>query len=152
MSKYKLIQLTNSNILNVAANTFLPLGSITRRVNSTTDNFATFEVASSFADTVTVTEPGYYKVTYNGSLSAAAAGIVSVAMLVNNSTVYSVMETAAAENDLVNINLEYILRVCPNCCSSPYNCPVNINFELGDTALSATVASTSNVIVEKVYG
>ena len=152
MSKYKLIQLTNNNILNIAENTYLPLGTVTRRVNSTTDNFATFDVASSYADTVTITEPGYYKVTYNGTLSAAAAGIVSVAMLANTSTVFSVMETAAAENDLVNITLEYVLRVCPNCCSSPYNFPVNINFELGDTALSATTVSTSNVIVEKVYG
>lgn len=151
MSKYKLIQLTNSSIGAIDANTLLPLGIVTRRINSACD-CPTFQVASSNADTVYINEPGYYKVTYSATFTAAAAGNVSVSLLTNQATVYTVTEEATAAEDIVNVTLPYVIRVCPNSCSSPYNCPMAVQFKLGDTALGITPdPSTANLIIERVY-
>jgi hypothetical protein len=151
MSKYKLIQLTNSSIGAIDANTLLPLGIVTRRINSACD-CPTFQVASSTADTVYINEPGYYKVTYSATFTAAAAGNVSVSLLTNQATVYTVTEEATAAEDIVNVTLPYVIRVCPNSCSSPYNCPMTVQFKLGDTALGITPdPSTANLIIERVY-
>lgn len=151
MSKYKLIQLTNKQITGTAANTYIPLGLVTRKINSTACDIPTFTVGSSLADTVTINEPGYYKITYNSTLSPAAAGAVGVTLISNQDPIYSVSETAAAADDLVNLTLVYVIRVCPNCCSAPLNCPVNIQIQLGDTALSATTASVGNLVIERIY-
>jgi hypothetical protein len=151
MSKYKLIQLTNNNIPALPADSFLPLGSITRRYNVSCDNCNTFEVTSSSSDTLTISEPGYYKVTYSGTMTAAAAGNISVSLISNQNTVYTVSEEATAAEDIVNITLIYVIRVCPNCCSSPLNCPTSIQFKLGDVALGITPSpSISNIVVERV--
>ena len=152
MSKYKLIQLTNNNIGAVAANGYLPLGLITRKLNSACNNCATFQVTSSTSDALVITEPGYYKITYVGNLSAAAAGNISVTLVTNQQAVVSATETVAAADDVANIVLSYVIRICPNCCSAPYNCPVSVQFQLGsEVATSATEDSTSNIIVEKLY-
>jgi hypothetical protein len=152
MSKYKLIQLTNNNISGIAADNYIPLGVITRKINSTSGDCATFDVASSIADLISVDEPGYYKVTYSASFSAAAAGNLSVSLLNNQQTVYTVTATVAAADDYVNITLPYVIRICPNCCSAPYNHPVAIQLKLGEgVGLSATEPSTANLIIEKIY-
>jgi hypothetical protein len=151
MSKYKLIQLTNNNIGAITANTNMPLGLVTRRLNSPTGCATTFEVTSVNSDTVVVNEPGYYKIMYSAALTAGAAGLVSLSLLINNNSVYTVSEEATAAEDIVNLTLPYVIRVCPNSCSSPYNCPVNLEIKLGDTALGITPSpSTSNLIIEKV--
>lgn len=151
MSKYKLIQLTNNNIPAVEANSFLPLGSVTRRYNSALADCGTFEVTSSSSDTLMITEPGYYKVTYSATMTAAAAGNVSVTLVTNENNIYTVSEEATAAEDIVNITLTYVIRVCPNCCSAPTNCPVSTQFKLGDVALGTTPSgSTSNIIIERV--
>jgi hypothetical protein len=152
MSKYKLIQLTNNNIGVVAANTYMPLGNVTRRFNAPTNNPSTFYVASSTSDIIYLNEPGYYKVTYSADLTAGAAGLMSISLVVNGNSTYTVAETAAAAEDIVNLTLSYVVRVCPNSCSSPYNCPVSLQFELGDVATGITPSgSTTNLIVEEVY-
>ena len=151
MSKYKLIQLTNNNIPAIAASAYLPLGSITRRYNVSCGDCSTFEVTSSSSDTLVISEPGYYKITYSGTMTAAAAGNISVSLITNQNSVYTVSEEATAAEDIVNITLIYVIRVCPNCCSSPANCPVSVQFQLGDVALGVTPdPSTSNIVVEKV--
>ena len=151
MSKYKLIQLTNNNIPAVTAGSFLPLGLITRRYNAPTTDCSTFEVITSGADTVQITEPGYYKVTYSATLTAADAGNIQVSLIANQNAVYSVAEEATAAEDVVNVTLIYVIRVCPNCCSSPVNCPVAIQLKLGDVALGITPSpSTGNLVIEKV--
>jgi hypothetical protein len=151
MSKYKLIQLTNTNIPAVDANAYLPLGLVTRRYNTPVADCSTFEIGSSSSDSITITEPGYYKVTYNATMTAAAAGNVSVSLISNQNSVITVSEEATAAEDIVNITLIYVIRVCPNCCSSPTNCPVSIQLQLGDVALGTTPsASTANLIIEKV--
>jgi hypothetical protein len=151
MSKYKLIQLTNNDIPAIAANSFLPLGSVTRRYNASCNDCSTFEVTSSSSDSLIISEPGYYKITYSGTMTAAAAGNISVSLITNQNTVYTVSEEATAAEDIVNITLIYVIRVCPNCCAAPTNCPVSVQFKLGDVALGITPdPSTSNIVLEKV--
>ena len=151
MSKYKLIQLTNNNVGAITADSLMPLGNITRRINSACD-CPTFQVASSTADTLYINEPGYYKITYSSTLTASAAGLMSISLLVNQNSVYTVSEDATAAEDVVNLTLPYVVRVCPNSCSTPTNCPMAIQFKLGEVATGITPnPSTTNLIVERVY-
>lgn len=151
MSKYRLIQLTNSSIGAIAADSFMPLGLVTRRINAPINCCSPFTVASSVSDTLSINEPGYYKVTYSSTLTAGAAGTISITLVSNGSDIYSVSEEATAAEDIVNVTLVYVIRVCPNSCSSPSNCPVAIQFKLGDTALGITPnPSTANLIIEKI--
>lgn len=152
MSKYKLIQLTNTNIGATTAQSFLPLGTITRRINAPTDPTNVFQVATTGANIVYINEPGYYKVTYSATLTAADAGTVGVSLITNGDNIYTVSEEATAAEDIVDLTLVYVIRVCPNCCSSPYNCPVSIQMQLGDTATGITPnPSTANLIIERIY-
>jgi hypothetical protein len=152
MSKYKLIQLTNTNIGATPAGEFLPLGLTTRRVNAGGSPCSTFQVTSSESDTVYINEPGFYKVTYNATLTTGAAGVMGVTLVANQNDIYSVSEDATAAEDIVNLNLVYVIRVCPNSCSAPYNCPTAIQVRLGDVATGITPnASTANLVIERVY-
>ena len=152
MSKYKLIQLTNTDIGATDAQSFLPLGTITRRINAPTEPTNVFQVATTGANIVYINEPGYYKVTYSATLTAAAAGTIGVSLITNGNTIYTVSEEATAAEDIVDLTLAYVIRVCPNCCGSPYNCPVSIQMQLGDTATGITPnPSTANLIIERVY-
>lgn len=151
MSKYKLIQLTNTNIGALTANTLIPLGLITRRYNAPMENCGTFEIASSAADTLYITEPGYYKITYSMIATAAAAGVLGVSLVTNQNVVTTVSQDVTAAEDIVDLTLIYVIRVCPNCCSTPTNCPVAVQFKLGDVATGITPnPSSANLIVEKV--
>ena len=152
MSKYKLIQLTNTNIGATTAQSFLPLGTITRRINAPTDPTNVFQVATTGSNIVYINEPGYYKVTYSATLTAADAGTVGVSLITNGDNIYTVSEEATAAEDIVDLTLVYVIRVCPNCCSSPYNCPVSVQMQLGDTATGITPnPSTANLVIERVY-
>lgn len=152
MSRYKLIQLTNNNVGEIAAGANLPLGSITRKLNAPSNCTSTFQVTSSTSDTLIIAEPGYYKVTYSATLTAGAAGLMSVSLIANGASTYTVSEDATAAEDIVNLTLPYVIRICPNCCSTPYNCPVSLQFKLGDVATGITPQpSTTNLIVEKIY-
>jgi hypothetical protein len=152
MSKYKAIQLTNTNIPVINAGEYLPLGTITRRINAPTSYDSTFQVTSSSSDMVYINEPGYYKITYSSTLTAGAAGLMSLTLDVNNVDTYTVSEEAMAAEDIVNVTLNYIVRVCPNSCASPYNCPVSIQIKLGDVATGITPnPSIGNLIIERIY-
>jgi hypothetical protein len=150
MSKYKLIQLTNTNIGEYAAEDYLPLGRVTRRLNASCNMSTPFQVTSSTSDTVYINEPGYYKVTYSISLAAAATGVAAINLVNNGTVVTTVSETVAAADDVIDLTLVYVLRVCPNCCGAPYNCPAAVQVQLGDIASSATVTSNANLIIEKL--
>jgi hypothetical protein len=150
MSKYKLIQLTNINIPALATDAFIPVGTITRRITPDKEAVNTFQVVSSNADAITLNEVGYYKVTYNASLSAAAAGELSVALIANGTSVYTSSGIApTGTDDVVNITLPFVIRVCPNCSGSPTNCPTTIQLKL--TAGTTVAGSTANLIIEKIY-
>ena len=150
MSKYKLIQLTNTAIGEVPVNTYLPLGLVTRRLNATCNDVNTFQVGTTAADAVFINEPGYYKITYTASLVAGATGIMSVSLLSNQQTINTISETITAADDAVDLTLVYTIRICPNCCGAPLNCPATIQFELGGVATSSTALSNSNLIIEKL--
>jgi hypothetical protein len=151
MSKYKLIQLTNSNILGVAANAYVPLGTITRRVNAAACDVPVFNIGTSDADVLYINEPGYYKITYTASLAASAAGVMGVSIVNNGATVVTASETAAAADDIVNVTAVYVVRVCPNCCGAPFNLPAAIKIQMGAVATSDTTASSANLLVERIY-
>ena len=148
MSRYRVLQLTNSATGAVLANEYMPFGNITRRVQDNCGNCSTFNVTTSQADIVYLNEVGNYNVTYSASLIAGAIGEVSVALIVNGTQVYEVGATAAAVGDVINITLPYQLRVCPNCSSSPNNCPVSIQIQLTGVAITG---GQSNLLVERVY-
>jgi hypothetical protein len=152
MSKYKLIQITNNSIGALDANTFFPLGLVTRRINAPMNCAQPFQITSSLDDTLYINEPGYYKVTFSATLTAGAAGSMSISMLANNNVVYTVAEDVTAAEDIVNLTLPYVIRICPNSCSAPTNCPVAIQFKLGDVATGITPSpSSTNLIVEEVF-
>lgn len=147
MTKYKLIQLTNTGINEVATNAFIPLGVVTRRINAPYSTSETFQVTNSTADSVTITEPGFYKVTYNITATAAEVGTVTLELITNNLSVETVSSTITTADDPVNVTLIYTIRVCPNCCSTPTNCPVAVQIQSTGVALSG---DTANLIIEKV--
>ncbi|MBO7158131.1 MAG: hypothetical protein J6W31_05965 [Clostridia bacterium] len=147
MSKYRVIQLTNNNIGAVAIDDFLPLGGITRRIQGKEDCCNTFHVTTSGADTVVINECGNYNITYNASVVAAAAGILSLSLVMNGVTLYTASVTAAA-GSTVNITIPYQIRVRPNCASYEVNVPANIQVQLSGVAVTG---GASNIIVERVY-
>jgi hypothetical protein len=152
MSKYKLIQLTNNTIGALDANALFPLGTVTRRINAPMNCAQPFQVTSSVNDTLYINEPGYYKVTFSATLTAGAAGLMSISMLANNNVVYTVAEDVTAAEDIVNLTLPYVIRISPNTCAAPNNYPVALQFKLGDVATGITpTPSSANLIVEEVF-
>lgn len=146
MSKYKLIQLTNNTVGAVTVDSNMPLGVITRRLNSPSPDGGTFTVATTGANVIYLNEPGYYNIIYSLSAVATDAGIATVTLTSNGTSIYSVSETATADGT-VNLTLPVTIRVCPNSCGTPTNCPVGIQLLLGGVPVSS---GTSNIIVEKV--
>lgn len=144
---YKQIQLTNKNLGNVAVNQFIPLGTVSRRINAPSTCCNTFIVTSSTNDTVTINDSGFYKVTYSLTATAAAAGEVTIALLTNGTSVYGVTQTIVDEANAVNLTLVYTIRVCPNCEATPDNVPVNVQVQNTGIALTG---ETANLIIEKL--
>lgn len=142
---YQFIQLTDNTVGAVATDALLPLGNVTRRYSNNCGCNETFIVSTSGSDTVTITESGFYKVSYTGSLVAGAAGLVTLNLTSNGIVVATASETATAAGT-VNISLEYIIRVLPNCCASINN-PVILQIVNAGVALTG---GTSNLIIEKV--
>jgi hypothetical protein len=144
---YKLIQLTNTSVGNVAVNEFIPFGTVTRRINAPLNCCNTFTVTSSDNNTVIANDAGFYKITYSLTATAAAAGQVTISLLTNGSSVYTVSQTIVDETTPVNMTLPFVIRVSPNCSCAPNNAPVNIQIQ--NTGIALTGA-TANLIIEKV--
>lgn len=152
---YKLIQLTNPPATPfgaVATGALVPLGTTTAKVNCGCDNQPNLSVSTTGANTVNINSNcacrvGTYKVTYNASVVATAAGLVTLNLLQNGVVVATASETASAAGNTVNLSLTYILR----------NFATYINgFNTGNTTLQisnaggALTSGTSNLIVEQV--
>lgn len=144
---YKQIQITNSEIGNIAENAYLPLGRVTRRINAPYNCCNTFTVTSSTADTVSINDPGFYKITYSLTASAADTGDVSVALVLNGNTIYTVSQYVSSATGSVNITLPYTIRVYAPCSANTESCPVSV--QLQNTGIALTGVS-SNIIVEKL--
>ena len=146
-STYKQLQLTNTSLGDVSVNGYIPLGKVTRRINAPTNCCNTFTVASSTADSVVLNDVGFYKITYSLTASAAAEGNVTVALIVNGTSVYSVTEYIADATGPVNVTLPYTIRVCPNSVTSVDNVPVTVQLQNTGVALTG---DSSNLIIEKL--
>lgn len=143
---YQFIQLTDTTVGAVATDALLPLGNVTRRYSNGSACQDTFIVSTSGSDTVTITESGFYKVSYTGSLVPAAAGALTLTLTANGLPVTTVSDTVAAAGDITNLSLEYIIRVLPNCCATINN-PVILQIVNAGVALTG---GTSNLIIEKI--
>lgn len=146
-SCYKQIQLTNSAIGDVGVDSYIPYGRVTRRINAPYNCCNTFTVTSSTSDTVMINDTGFYKITYSLTATAAAAGNVTISLVTNGTTIYSVTQYVAAADGPVNLTLPYTIRVCPNCSSTPDNVPVSVQIQNTGVALTSV---SSNMIIEKV--
>lgn len=146
-NNYKVIQLTNNNVGAVAADEYMPLGIVTRKISNGRSCPTPFNVTYSGSDTLELTECGYYRITYNASLVAEASGLVTLNLMAGGESVYSVSATATADGT-VNLTLPYEVRVFTNCPSTPVNCPLLLQVQLETTGVTG---GTSNLIAEKVY-
>ena len=132
---YRVIELQNNNIGAVAINGFMPLGRVTRRISTTTGSGVPFEISTSGADTVQITNKGYYNVLYSASLTVEAAGTVQVALIANGVELYNVTESAAGAG-AVNLTLSKVVRVFANCAANSTNCPVDLQIQLKGSAIT----------------
>jgi hypothetical protein len=147
MTSYKQIQLTNTTVGDVAINDYMPLGRVTRRINAPFNCCNTFTVTTSDADTVMLNDVGFYKITYSLTATAAAAGEVTIDLVTNGTSIYSVSQAVVDETAGVNLTLPYTIRVCSNCSATPDNLPVSVQIQ--NTGIALTGA-TSNIIIEKI--
>jgi hypothetical protein len=146
MTNAKILQLTNSTIGAIAINGNMPLGVTTIIFPFDTNNcFPTYTVTSSTSDTLVINKPGTYKFIYNASVIATDAGEVTLGLVVNGATKYSVSTTATAAGT-VNLTIPYEVYVPCNCASSPNNVPAYIQVQNTGVALTS---GTSNLIVSK---
>lgn len=144
---YKLIQLTNNSLGDIAVNQNIPLGIITRRLNAPNNCCNTFVVTQSSNDAVVLNDAGFYKITYSLTATAAAAGEVSVNLLTNGTSVYGVTQTISDAANAVNLTLVYTVRVFSNCSTNSGNVPTTIQLQNVGSALTG---ETANLIIEKL--
>ena len=135
---YKLIQITNNSIGDVGVGNAIPLGVVNRRLNTTAMSCNTFNLTSSDSDQVIVNDVGFYKITYSLTATAAAAGVVTVELTVNGTTIYSVSQTIVDETTGVNLTLPFVIRVFPNSSSVSTNVPATIQFINSGVALTGS--------------
>lgn len=143
--EYTVIQLTNTNIGAVATDTALPLGEVSRKRACSACNVSSFSIGTTGADYIQLNSKGYYLLAFSISAVAAADGLVSFDLSLNDTTVYTVSSQVAAAGDTVSLSFVFIVRVLPNCAVAN-NLPVAIKILNSGVALSGGV---SNLIVEK---
>ena len=143
----KVLQLTNRNILAVAADGYMPLGITTVKYQLENCNCPqVFTVTSSASDTLVINRGGTYRLDYNASLMTSAAGTVTLNVFVNGVSMYTVSATAAAASDLLNITIPLDIYIPCNCNSIPNSVPANIQIQNTGIALTG---GTSNLIMTK---
>ena len=127
----------------------LPLGVITHRIGCGGCSQPTFTVQTSGANTVTINDAGYYRVTFGASVVATAAGVVTLNLVQNGVVVYSVSQTAGAAGDTVNLGFTFIVRATPNYGAGLPTIPAIL--QITNTGATALTSGTSNLIVERIY-
>ena len=143
----KVLQLTNRNILAVAADGYMPLGITTVKYQLENCNCPqVFTVTSSASDNLVINRGGTYRLDYNASLMTSAAGTVTLNVFVNGVSMYTVSATAAAASDLLNITIPLDIYIPCNCNSIPNSVPANIQIQNTGIALTG---GTSNLIITK---
>jgi hypothetical protein len=97
--------------------------------------------------TFTLTKPGYYYVTFNGTITDTAAGIVTVQLL-NGGVVVLGAEasiTNAATTDERSFSFTTIVRVLPSCCAIDNTTTLTV----ANTGIAATY-SVANINITKL--
>lgn len=142
---YRLFQLTNSNIGPIAANTLLPVGIMTRQIKKDSACTPTFTVTTSVNNAVYINESGFYKITYQGYLTVAAAGNIVVQLQINGVTMATATVTASGAGTFL-VSITFVTRAFNNCCSNSTNLPILVQFLNSGIALTG---GNSNLIVER---
>lgn len=142
---YRLLQLTNAQIGPITSPAFLPLGNVTRIIKQDDACQQTFVVSNSSNNIAYIQESGFYKITYNANLVAAAAGLVTLNLQINGTTVYTTNVTAT-EGGTVQVAFTFMTRVFDNCCNS-VNIPAQIQIQTSGVSL---ISGESNLVVERV--
>lgn len=145
---YRLLQLTNNTVGPVAAATVLPIGVTSRKIACASKCTPTFEIATTANNVAYINEPGFYKITYTGYLTAGAAGNVVVNLEINNVIVAVATVTATAAGT-VPVSITYVTRVLNNCCNNAANPIQALQFRNAGVAITG---GTSTVIIERVSG
>lgn len=149
MSKeYRLLQLTNAAIGPIPAATLLPVGIMTRRIVQEDACQNTFDVTTSVNNAIYINETGFYKITYTGYLTAAAAGDIIVELRINGVTMATATVTATAAGT-VPVVFTFVTRVLSNCCGNVQNAPALVQLYNADTSVALS-GGRSNLIIERV--
>lgn len=141
---YRCIEMQNTGIGPVVNNAYMPLGKITRRISKSPGNGVPFQVATSDADIIQLTEKGYYTVQYNATLTVGGAGDITLVLLANGTPVYSITHHATAAGNY-NLDFSKMVRVFANCQSCATNCPMDIQILNAGVSING---GTSNIIVD----
>lgn len=94
--------------------------------------------------TFTLTRPGYYFVTFDGVVTADAAGTVTVELL-NGTTAIpgAIASTALAADGIATLNFSTIVRVLPSCPAIDNTTKLSVlNSGIGATFTSANINIT----------
>lgn len=137
--------MTNTAIGAVDAGGLLPLGIVTHRFGCGNgyENASTFVPATAGANTITINEKGYYKVTYTGTVVTTAEGTVTETLFLNGEAITgaTISVTPVTAGDPVGIALSYVFKL--NCGDVPSNLQI-VN------AGGALASGFGNLIVEKL--
>jgi hypothetical protein len=97
--------------------------------------------------TFTLTKPGYYYVTFNGTITDTAAGIVTVQLLNGGVAVPGAEAsiTNAATTDERSFSFTTIVRVLPSCCAIDNTTTLTV----ANTGIAATY-SVANINITKL--
>ena len=148
---YKMIQVTNlptAPFGAVAIGGVIPLGVVTHKVGGCNCNQPTFTVTTSGANTVSINNTGLYRVTFDASVVATAAGDVTLNLVQNGTVIASATQTAVA-GETVNLSLTRIIAAYNTFGGVVPTIPANI--QITNTGTTALTSGTSNLIVERIY-
>lgn len=140
---FSFIQYTNNAGGAVAAGAAIPFGSRTAGYMCGCQNSSLPFIASlGGADTITLNGKGYYDIDYSISAVATAAGLVTISLVANGVTLYSVSETATAAGDTINLTIpSYIIRLIQTC--------VTPSTSLQVVTSAALTSYTNNAVFKK---
>jgi hypothetical protein len=94
-----------------------------------------------------LTKPGYYYVTFNGTVANTAAGVVTVSLLKNGIEIpgAEATTTIAATTDERTVSFATIVRVLPSCCAIDNTTTLTVS----NTGAAATY-SVANINITKL--
>ncbi len=142
----RVLQLTNLNIPAIAVGGFLPLGITSVQYPAEScSGCEVFTITSSNADTLVIHKGGTYRLDYNASLVAAAAGLITLEILVNNAEKYTASITAT-EGGTVNISIPVDFYIPYNCNTLPNSVPAYVQIKSTGVAITS---GTGNLIITR---